>query len=204
MPHSALGTQGGRGGAGRERTRRRTTRSHPEPGRAPRQRRRSTGRATAREARPSRAAPPPRPLHPPPRPPSRPPVSRGGAAAARWAHNPKVVGSNPTPATILFRAFKPPFHSDGRLCASMAVRSTSHADAWSGRILLPVPTPRRYVAKCLTRAPRYGKLPLRYGMAPCPSRRASPARRGSTWWCNSTGRLHQFPLPIIISRSMLG
>ena len=24
---------------------------------------------------------------------------RGGAVAARWAHNPKVVGSNPTPAT---------------------------------------------------------------------------------------------------------
>jgi hypothetical protein len=29
-------------------------------------------------------------------------LARGGAAAARWAHNPKVVGSNPTPATILF------------------------------------------------------------------------------------------------------
>ena len=27
---------------------------------------------------------------------------RGGAVAARWAHNPKVVGSNPTPATKLF------------------------------------------------------------------------------------------------------
>ena len=26
---------------------------------------------------------------------------RGGAVAARWAHNPKVVGSNPTPATKL-------------------------------------------------------------------------------------------------------
>jgi hypothetical protein len=25
--------------------------------------------------------------------------SRGGAVVARWAHNPKVVGSNPTPAT---------------------------------------------------------------------------------------------------------
>ena len=25
--------------------------------------------------------------------------SRGGAAAARWAHNPKVGGSNPPPAT---------------------------------------------------------------------------------------------------------
>ncbi len=27
------------------------------------------------------------------------PVSRGGAVAARWAHNPKVAGSNPAPAT---------------------------------------------------------------------------------------------------------
>ncbi len=27
-------------------------------------------------------------------------LTRGGAAEARWAHNPKVVGSNPTPATI--------------------------------------------------------------------------------------------------------
>src|SRR5947208_3195605 len=26
-------------------------------------------------------------------------LTRGGAAEARWAHNPKVVGSNPTPAT---------------------------------------------------------------------------------------------------------
>src|SRR5699024_10568822 len=26
-------------------------------------------------------------------------VSRGGAEAARWAHNPKVGGSNPPPAT---------------------------------------------------------------------------------------------------------
>ena len=26
-------------------------------------------------------------------------LSRGGAVAARRAHNPKVVGSNPTPAT---------------------------------------------------------------------------------------------------------
>ncbi len=24
---------------------------------------------------------------------------RGGAGVARWAHNPKVVGSNPAPAT---------------------------------------------------------------------------------------------------------
>ena len=26
-------------------------------------------------------------------------AARGGAVEARWAHNPKVVGSNPTPAT---------------------------------------------------------------------------------------------------------
>ena len=26
-------------------------------------------------------------------------MPRGGAAAARWAHNPKVTGSNPVPAT---------------------------------------------------------------------------------------------------------
>ncbi len=26
-------------------------------------------------------------------------ISRGGAVAARWAHNPKVVGSNPASAT---------------------------------------------------------------------------------------------------------
>ena len=28
-------------------------------------------------------------------------VTRGGAVAARWAHNPKVGGSNPSPATRL-------------------------------------------------------------------------------------------------------
>ena len=105
---------GGWGGAGRERTRRRSTRSHPEPGRAPRQRRRSTGRATSWEARPSRAAPPASPASP------RlcllsAVVSRGGAAAARWAHNPKVVGSNPTPATIpLARISKEALPNRGR------------------------------------------------------------------------------------------
>ena len=31
---------------------------------------------------------------------------RGGAAAARRAHNPKVVGSNPTPATKFFLSFE--------------------------------------------------------------------------------------------------
>ncbi len=29
-------------------------------------------------------------------------ITRGGAVAARRAHNPKVVGSNPTPATNAF------------------------------------------------------------------------------------------------------
>ena len=31
-------------------------------------------------------------------------LSRGGAVAARRAHNPKVVGSNPTPATKKLKA----------------------------------------------------------------------------------------------------
>src|SRR5688572_5237172 len=31
-------------------------------------------------------------------------MTRGGAAAARWAHNPKVGGSNPPPATRDFNA----------------------------------------------------------------------------------------------------
>ena len=39
---------------------------------------------------------------------ARPP--RGGAAAARWAHNPEVVGSNPTPAT---RTMSPRQHCRG-------------------------------------------------------------------------------------------
>ena len=32
--------------------------------------------------------------------------SRGGAAAARWAHNPKVGGSNPPPATTEQRRYR--------------------------------------------------------------------------------------------------
>jgi hypothetical protein len=35
-------------------------------------------------------------------------LSRGGAVAARRAHNPKVVGSNPTPATKFKANKKPP------------------------------------------------------------------------------------------------
>ena len=35
-------------------------------------------------------------------------IPRGGAVVARWAHNPKVGGSNPSPA-IEGRLNKPPF-----------------------------------------------------------------------------------------------
>ena len=35
-------------------------------------------------------------------------ISRGGAVVARWAHNPKVVGSNPSPATIEGESPDPP------------------------------------------------------------------------------------------------
>ena len=103
-------------GGARGRERAGPTRSHPEPGRDPAQRRRVLwGRPHGRRGR--RGHPPPsvrggpqgllarwpgrarvapsarslglRAKHP----------SRGGAAAARWAHNPKVGGSNPPPAT---------------------------------------------------------------------------------------------------------
>ncbi len=81
-------------GCARGRERRRTTPNHPEPGRARRQRRRVLrGRPRGRRGR--RA-------HTPasvPIPSSALAVSRGGAVAARWAHNPKVAGSNPAPAT---------------------------------------------------------------------------------------------------------
>ena len=71
-----------------------STRSHPEPGRDPMQRRRVLwGRLHGRRGR---RGYPPSPglctlnyLG----------VTRGGAVAARWAHNPKVGGSNPSPAT---------------------------------------------------------------------------------------------------------
>src|SRR6266853_1813387 len=36
-------------------------------------------------------------------------IPRGGAVVARWAHNPKVGGSNPSPA-IEGRLNKPPFY----------------------------------------------------------------------------------------------
>ena len=105
VPASGEGVGGARG-----RERAGPTRSHPEPGRDPAQRRRVLwGRPHGRRGR--RGHPPPsdtqtarrrdgrrhdeEPIaeasaeHPP----------RGGAAAARWAHNPKVGGSNPPPAT---------------------------------------------------------------------------------------------------------
>jgi hypothetical protein len=119
-------------GGARGRERAGPTRSHPEPGRDPAQRRRvlwgrphgrrgrrghpppsesrrreddtsdeliATSselrahsyelRATSSELRAHSYAPIAENQHPP----------RGGAAAARWAHNPKVGGSNPPPAT---------------------------------------------------------------------------------------------------------
>ena len=100
----------GSGGArGRERAG--PTRSHPEPGRDPAQRRRVLwGRPHGRRGRRGRPRTPAPPLAGPRTPPptrrtreharvrtAGPP--RGGAAAARWAHNPKVGGSNPPPAT---------------------------------------------------------------------------------------------------------
>ena len=38
---------------------------------------------------------------------------RGGAAAARWAHNPKVGGSNPPPATSVIWPSAPTHHRVG-------------------------------------------------------------------------------------------
>ena len=93
-------TWGLRGARGRERAG--PTRSHPEPGRDPAQRRRVLwGRPHGRRGRRG---------HPPPsesmtrgdgsdRVKYTMSATRGGAAAARWAHNPKVGGSNPPPAT---------------------------------------------------------------------------------------------------------
>jgi len=82
-------------GGARGRERAGPTRSHPEPGRDPAQRRRVLwGRPHGRRGR--RGHPPPADIrewackHY---------TARGGAAAARWAHNPKVGGSNPSPAT---------------------------------------------------------------------------------------------------------
>ncbi len=94
-------------GGARGRERAGPTRSHPEPGRDPVQRRRVLwGRPHGRRGRRGRPRPP-GDTHPRDQGQrerrtnqdgrARPP--RGGAAAARWAHNPKVGGSNPPPAT---------------------------------------------------------------------------------------------------------
>ena len=98
-------------GGARGRERAGPTRSHPEPGRDPAQRRRVLwGRPHGRRGR--RGHPPPSTRrgrqHRADGQDARRPIaesrsliaespSRGGAAAARWAHNPKVGGSNPPP-----------------------------------------------------------------------------------------------------------
>jgi hypothetical protein len=123
------GVPGVGGARGRERAG--PTRSHPEPGRDPAQRRRVLwGRPHGRRGRRGHPPPSVRRASGPagqtarwregplasglagqddpqriaersePRAPSQHP-SRGGAAAARWAHNPKVGGSNPPPATSI-------------------------------------------------------------------------------------------------------
>jgi hypothetical protein len=49
---------------------------------------------------------------------SHPQPPRGGAAAARWAHNPKVAGSNPAPATSAPGSIEP----GALLCLARAIR----------------------------------------------------------------------------------
>ena len=109
-------------GGARGRERAGPTRSHPEPGRDPAQRRRVLwGRLHGRRGR--RGRPPPSDEGGGPEDERRPRAeeqaptdpSRGGAAAARWAHNPKVGGSNPSPATMQRRRHKAPAF----LCFSM-------------------------------------------------------------------------------------
>jgi hypothetical protein len=84
-----------RGARGRERAG--PTRSHPEPGRDPAQRRRVLwGRLHGRRGRRGHPA---APMKGSGEKTEAARLSRGGAAVARWAHNPKVGGSNPSPAT---------------------------------------------------------------------------------------------------------
>jgi hypothetical protein len=86
--------RGVRGARGRERAG--PTRSHPEPGRDPAQRRRVLwGRLHGRRGRRGHPAAPMKGSEKT----KAARLSRGGAAVARWAHNPKVGGSNPSPAT---------------------------------------------------------------------------------------------------------
>ena len=42
-------------------------------------------------------------------------MARGGAVAARRAHNPKVAGSNPAPATNIFETLEAPVDKAGAL-----------------------------------------------------------------------------------------
>src|SRR5215212_9881592 len=112
----AAGVPGVGGARGRERAG--PTRSHPEPGRDPAQRRRVLwGRPHGRRGRRGHPPPPKSGSRGGEKSRSRGGAqdadgqdetqliaetqypSRGGAAAARWAHNPKVGGSNPPPAT---------------------------------------------------------------------------------------------------------
>ena len=73
------------------------TRSHPEPDRDPSQRRRVLGeRFPGRRGRRGSSRRKPNPTK------ATHMSTRGGAVAARWAHNPKVGGSNPSPATTIF------------------------------------------------------------------------------------------------------
>ena len=105
---------------------------HPEPGRARRQRRRVLrGGPRGRRGRCAHIRPAnhmisthPRRFAPP----------RGGAVAARRAHNPKVVGSNPTPATTT--------HQPLPISGKGLVRLTENPDrsVWSCRAYPPVRT----------------------------------------------------------------
>ena len=84
-----------------------STPSHPEPGRARRQRRRVLrGRPRGRRGHCAHTQRSHRTgvlVESGRSPVFSTTVSRGGAAAARWAHNPKVAGSNPAPATTTHR-----------------------------------------------------------------------------------------------------
>ena len=95
--HQIAASRRRRSAGARGRERGGPTRSHPEPGRDPPQRRRVLGgRPPGRRGRRGRR---PTAVPPAPRPQTRSSMPRGGAVAARWAHNPKVGGSNPPPAT---------------------------------------------------------------------------------------------------------
>ena len=72
---------------------------------------------------------------------------RGGAVAARWAHNPKVVGSNPTPATKLSMwhtvyfslggksAMDPPVPIPNTEVKRYSAHDTAPAKVWENRSL---------------------------------------------------------------------